>query len=225
MPSCLRSRSSYRGGRHGSGFIAWDIDTIDDGFEQVFTFRWQGIRNPFAYALADDQTQETLADRLLDAPDASEDVYKRVADRGIAQQVFRSALLRAYGEACAFCGFSFPDALEAAHVVPWSRCSPKDRMNVRNGLLLCATHHRLFDNGWMSVTDEYLLVHDRADGPYDRFDTLLTSDLHGQRLRLPTRREHRPDPALIRERARLGQHEPVEERDDDEQDGSPSDAG
>jgi putative restriction endonuclease len=143
------------GGRHGTGFTAWDIENIDEGVEKVFAENWLAKSNPFPYALAD-ETQETLAAKLLEAPEQSEEVYRRVADRG-------------------------------------------------NGLLLCATHHSLFDSGWMSVSEEYVILHEEADGAYAPSDALLTKALHKKRLRLPTRPAHRPDPALLRLRAAPGQ--------------------
>lgn len=189
-----------KGGVHGAGFIAWDIQDLDEGFEKVFTFNWRALPNPFTYAL-NGGTEEDLTARLLRAPERSEEVYRQVVDRGIAQRVFRTALLQAYGECCAFCGLGFVDALEAAHIVRWRHASPAERMDVRNGLLLCATHHRLFDSGWMGVTDGYLIQHDPADEPYEQIEADLTRALHGKKLRMPGSHGHWPSPEMLRRRA------------------------
>lgn len=58
------------------------------------------------------------------------------------QPAFRRALLYAYGGRCAMTGCDVVDALEAAHIQPYSGLKSND---VRNGLLLRADVHTLFD--------------------------------------------------------------------------------
>ncbi len=58
------------------------------------------------------------------------------------QPAFRKALLDAYGGCCAMTGCDAADALEAAHIRPYS--GPKSN-EVTNGLLLRADVHTLFD--------------------------------------------------------------------------------
>ena len=115
------------GKRPGGGFIAWDVDDFNEGLQRVHEFDWASMANPFAYALEAGGTQEALAASLVNTPERAEEVYTLVRVRGIAQRVFRAALLRAYRGACAFCGFSFPEALEGAHIVPWRSCAPPHR--------------------------------------------------------------------------------------------------
>lgn len=65
--------------------------------------------------------------------------------RGPAQDIFRTSLWLAFPASCAFCGCSLPRVLEAAHIFPWCDSNEAERMDVANGLILCANHHRLFD--------------------------------------------------------------------------------
>jgi len=37
-------------GRPGSGFIAWDVDHIEEGLDEVYEFIWESVPNPFEYA-------------------------------------------------------------------------------------------------------------------------------------------------------------------------------
>jgi putative restriction endonuclease len=189
----------------GTGFIAWDVDTLEQGRALVYGFKWMSIPNPFAYA-TDGTTQADLVDALLGNPDQAEDVYQRVKVRGVAQAIFREALMGAYAEACAFCGLSFHEALDAAHIHPWASCSKKDRVNVRNGILLCANHHRMFDNGYLSVTETLSIQHcdpKKLDGSYSNIDDLMSAKLHGKKMRLPSAPILRPDPKLIAARRAL----------------------
>jgi putative restriction endonuclease len=188
--------------RPGVGFIAWDGEDLASLQRNVFDFNWTGIVNPFRYASAG-ETAEHLAHRLVKDPASAGPIYQLVRVRGPAQTIFRLALLEAYGGACAFCGLTFVEALDAAHIVPWSRATPAQRLDVRNGLLLCSTHHRLFDHDWLTITDEYKIKYsDTAleDGPYTDADTAIGPSLHGASIRRPARKDLWPTQDLIRER-------------------------
>ena len=123
-------------GRPGPGFIAWDIDDIGGAYEGVYLHNWDTVENPFG-GFDKDDTTETLSRELVDHPNTSEEIYARIKVRGPAQAVFRAALLTAYDGACSICGLSFKEALDAAHIIPWSNASPAERIAPRNGILLC----------------------------------------------------------------------------------------
>jgi putative restriction endonuclease len=80
---------------------------------------------------------------------------------------FRESILKAYEYQCAVCGFSVRLrhqllALEAAHIM-WHQAGGPD-IEV-NGLALCATHHKLFDMGAFTVTEDMkMLVSDEVNG-------------------------------------------------------------
>jgi putative restriction endonuclease len=69
----------------------------------------------------------------------------------IGQASFRLLVIEAYQRRCAITGENTLVALEAAHIVPYSG---EGGHNVRNGLLLRADFHRLFDVGLVSVTPD-----------------------------------------------------------------------
>jgi hypothetical protein len=64
----------------------------------------------------------------------------------IGQSDFRRRLIQAYGGRCAVTGCTVEEALEAAHIIPDSLIGDRG-MDPRNGLLLRADVHRLFDCG------------------------------------------------------------------------------
>ena len=72
----------------------------------------------------------------------------------LGQGAFRVAVTEAYGRACAVTREHSLPALEAAHIRPYARDGPHD---TRNGLLLRADLHRLFEQGYLTVTTEYKL--------------------------------------------------------------------
>lgn len=180
-------------GRPGEGFIAWDADDIDAGLRKVYTKNWNADENPFGYAKSGLSMAE-LSKRIVSDPSTAADTYRLVKDRGVAQRIFRDALFLAYDGACAFCGLTFEDALQGAHIVTWANASPHQKMAPSNGLLLCATHHRLFDNGLIVVGPTGTIVYydPRAhDGPYSDADQHASIRLHGQRVRVPRDVRHR----------------------------------
>ena len=171
----------------GNGFVAWDVDDLDEGLNAVFHYPWGTKTNPFA-GFADGQTEAEFVGQLLSNPDEAGDAYSKIKNRGIAQRIFRKALLEAYERRCCMCANSFETALEAAHIKSWGDCDKSERLDVRNGLLLCCNHHRMFDRGQITIRIDYHIEYcdpRGLDGPYSAIDKMLSIDLHDQRIQLP----------------------------------------
>lgn len=189
----------------GEGFVAWDVDDLTAAADAIAAQNWDLVGNPFE-GFGPNETADSFAEELVNDPARSAEVLRRVRDRGVAQQIFRRALLLAYGRRCAMCGLAFPDALEAAHIVPWGDCDQNRRLDVRNGVLLCASHHRLFDREALSLRPNFQIRYydpDGTDGRYRKVDRVFSLAVHGEQLRMPKDARHRPDPANIRERMGL----------------------
>ncbi|HLZ56294.1 MAG TPA: HNH endonuclease signature motif containing protein, partial [Ktedonosporobacter sp.] len=45
--------------------------------------------------------------------------------------------------------------LRASHIKPWARSTPNERVDVRNGLAACPLHDVAFDQGYLTVNQEY----------------------------------------------------------------------
>lgn len=136
-------------------------------------------------------TSSDDVDRALELARSGADLrrfsFGAIADRR-GQAGFRRELLRAYGSACGLTGESTVPVLEAAHISPYKG----DHTNhVRNGLLLRADVHTLFDLAQVTVDPE-LVVHVSPE--------LRGSDyaaLAGRELRAPSSERDRPDPTLL----------------------------
>jgi putative restriction endonuclease len=115
-------------------------------------FDWQQIPNPFDFTLQC-SSQEIMRELEMGPTlEQAADIYKVIKVRGTAQQIFARLMRRLYDRQCAFCGFSVPFALEAAHIKPWPFCTPGERLLPSNGLLLCSVHHKLFDAGLITLS-------------------------------------------------------------------------
>jgi putative restriction endonuclease len=115
----------------------------------------------------------------------------------LGQASFRVLVTDAYKRRCAITGETTLVALEAAHIVPYSKEGTHD---VRNGLLLRADFHRLFDVGLVSVTQDLRIkVSPRIREAW--FNGKAYYQLNDKILSvLPDLIEHQPDPD------RLGWH-------------------
>lgn len=111
---------------------------------------------------------------------------------------FRTVVLKAYGNRCALCAFDarMGDSLvglEAAYI-QWHKAGGPS--TVTNGMALCSLHHKLFDRGAFTLTDDRrVLVSAELQGSASTEQWITR--YHGSKLRLPRRAAHQPDPAFL----------------------------
>lgn len=136
-------------------------------------------------------------------PDLTEDNESFItARRRERDGTFAKKVKEAYDERCAMCGArriapNGSTEVEAAHIYPKSEGGVDD---VRNGAALCKLHHWAFDNGWLSITDDYdIIVRDAQDR--DGYDEL--SNLDADSLHLPDDEGLRPHPKFLQEHRSL----------------------
>jgi putative restriction endonuclease len=78
------------------------------------------------------------------------------------QAAFKFAVVKRYGSTCAVCDIAVHETLDAAHIVPDKNGGTID---ARNGLVLCATHHRAFDAGLFDIDPESLRIVTHPQAP------------------------------------------------------------
>lgn len=181
-------------GKPGDGFVAWDIENSEDGVKKVYNYNWTKSNNPFGFA-EEGISSEDLVNELINKPDLSSEIYAKIKVRGISQRIFRNALLRVYDYSCCICGLSFKNALEACHIIPYSKSNSKQRLEISNGLLLCANHHKMFDCGWITINQDSTINYfdmDENEGDYSTYDRLMTIELNGKMISLPKDNKHKP---------------------------------
>lgn len=106
---------------------------------------------------------------------------------------FRQMVLTAYEHRCAVCGFdvrlgTIQLGLDAAHI-RW--CQAGGPNTVSNGIALCVLHHKLFDRGCFTITDQHtLLLSEHLHGGAG-FDLHLLT-YHGCSVKLPSNPEAFP---------------------------------
>ena len=107
----------------------------------------------------------------------------------VGQGAFRLMVMDAYERRCAITGDRTLPALDAAHIRPFHET---ERHEIRNGILMRSDLHRLFDQGYVTVTPglEFLV----SSQIRDQFDNgAIYYDLHGRSVKVPTRADEQPD--------------------------------
>ena len=189
----------------GEGFTSWDIDDIGSAHQSVYQYDWTLVANPFA-GFDEEDTIESLSRHIVRHPTGSEEVYQKIKTRGSIQAIFRAALLTAYGGKCAICELRFKETLDAAHIIPWAKATPSQRLSPQNGLLLCANHHKLFDSGRICVSEQFVVSHAKKGCKttvFGRADKAATMKFHGAKIRLPKIRRLRPKRSYLKSRSQM----------------------
>jgi hypothetical protein len=118
-----------------------------------------------------------------DTTDARQRVLASIARRQ-GQPEFRRLLILAYASRCAISGCKAEPALEAAHIVPYRGPATND---VRNGLLLRADLHTLFDRGLIAVQATTLRIAVAAELMHTEYAAFA-----GRAISLPHDVSHQP---------------------------------
>lgn len=121
---------------------------------------------------------ERLQSREYKENDTEKRFAKSMTKHRLGQGAFRVVVTDAYNRRCAITGEKTLPVLEAAHIKPFSKDGPND---VNNGLLLKSDFHTLFDEGYITIDQDYRVdVSKRLHEDYGNGKDYYK--YHGQRL-------------------------------------------
>ncbi|RKH14597.1 HNH endonuclease [Corallococcus sp. CA047B] len=86
----------------------------------------------------------------------------------VGQGRFRADLIEYWAGTCPLTRIQIPELLRASHIKPWSKSTDRERLDPFNGLLLAVHFDTLFDQGYISFTDEGELLLAQALGAAER---------------------------------------------------------
>ncbi len=158
----------------------------------------QDIIPALAISILDDHFPSSMHEEILQAIGFLDFVINPNLKRK-RDPYFRNKILQAYEYQCAVCGFNVRVgnslvALEAAHI-KWYQAGGPD--TEKNGVALCALHHKLFDRGAFSLTEEMKIeVSDRAYGTQGFKEWLMA--FHGKEIKRPQHPYYYPEPQFIK---------------------------
>lgn len=92
------------------------------------------------------------SDALVADGNLSNRYGKYITKVRIGQGSFRLLVTEAYSRRCAVTGEKTLPVLEAAHIKPYAESGPHV---IKNGMLLRSDLHKLFDNGYLTVSPDY----------------------------------------------------------------------
>ena len=102
-------------------------------------------------------------------------------------------VMDAYGRRCAITGEKTLPALDAAHIRPFSELQSHE---VQNGILMRSDIHRLFDQGYVTVTPD--LRFRVSPQIRDQFHNgVIYYYLHDRPVKVPDAVEQRPDNSAL----------------------------
>ena len=110
---------------------------------------------------------DNLDDKIIDDVDEKElsDTEKELIIKSrIGQGIYRDKLVEKYNGRCAICGMKRTELLIASHIKEWKNSDANERLDVNNGLLLCALHDSVFDKHFITFdSDGKMLISDDLD--------------------------------------------------------------
>jgi len=139
------------------------ISLIQAKTSETLEFRPRGTRfgnsalNPNCWipVSRDEDSQEALLPQPeFSAPMATSPQYNR-RPWGTA---YRNNVMGIWGGACAITGCREPALLTASHAKPPIFCTPKEKVDPYNGILLSKTYDALFDGGLISFDDHGTII-------------------------------------------------------------------
>ena len=140
-------------------------------FAPVYVVGWDDVGQRFLIDLSEQKPGEAMsapattrqltlpAIRTPESPMEIREMSKSYTITTVQQRLyharFRNAVLKAYRERCAVCGLRVRALLDAAHVN--DDRDPHPAISVREGIALCAMHHRAFDAHILSFDDAFII--------------------------------------------------------------------
>jgi putative restriction endonuclease len=103
----------------------------------------------------------------------------------VNQSYFRHSLLQNYHGSCCITGIKLRPLLLASHIKPWKASTPVEKTAASNGLLLNAFHDRAFDQGFITLDDDYRIVVAHGRIEHSEANDKWLYDFEGRRIDLP----------------------------------------
>ncbi|AQS05894.1 HNH endonuclease [Clostridium beijerinckii] len=119
----------------------------------------------------------SIDDEFDNKKNNSHDILQKYKDRLVKQRIgqgkWRDYLIKNNGCKCALCDISMKELLIASHIKEYSKCEKNaaEHLDLKNGLLLCANHDKLFDKHLISFNmDGTIKISDRV--PKSQYEIL-----------------------------------------------------
>ncbi|NRD76219.1 HNH endonuclease [Bacillus sp. BRMEA1] len=135
-------------------------------------------------------TAQTVSPNITMNENDGKDIFRQIKTRQ-GQYKLRKKILKNYQSNCALCKISHPNLLITSHIKPWAESTQVERVDSHNCILLCKIHDALFENGFISFTDDFQVL----------YSTNFDFDSQGIHKNLTFREpiEYLPSPLFLKE--------------------------
>jgi len=123
-----------------------------------------------------------------------EDNYSKVKTRGYEQKVFSEYIRIIYDNKCCVTGLSTRSLLQGCHISSYGK-DKKNRVNLKNGLCMSLIIHKCFDEGLITINQEFKIVLSSKITDPELLNYL--SKYNGVKIKLPIKKEFYPDKKLL----------------------------
>ena len=123
-----------------------------------------------------------------------EDRFSKVKTRGYEQKVFSDHIRTMYDNKCCVTGIKTRSLLQGCHISSYST-DKKNRGNPNNGLCLSLIIHKCFDEGLITIDQEYKVI--LSEQIQDNMLSNYLSEFDGVKIKLPIKKEYYPDKLLL----------------------------
>ena len=187
------------------------IDFVKDKFGSLDQFIKDNFKifiTPEKSGIFDlDSFRDKIKDEELFVVNDIEDARKKINTsicRRQGQRKFREKVLNAYGRKCAITNCSISATLEAAHIIPYKGSATN---HIKNGILLRADIHTLFDLDLLKIDENYSIHIDKSidDKEYMKLD--------GKSIRLPINTDYVPSKEALTQRFKYKKYKFVKKKD------------
>ena len=134
--------------------------------------------------IQNEKEREIEVKKAFELVDSSKSKRKQLTQKERkGQAAFRRDILKIYNNSCAITEIKQKEVLEAAHIQGYVN---EESNNVQNGICLRVDIHKLFDNGLISINNDYRVVVSSMlkSTEYERID--------GKKIKLPNDKMHYP---------------------------------
>jgi putative restriction endonuclease len=160
-----------------------NIDEEDKNTRNNFNQNWNELAYESESKIID---FENKLKNISEFPKGKE--RQRLVKTRVDQNFFRKVVLSSYKYKCCITGLPIVELLQASHIKPWKE-DETNRLNPRNGLCLNVLHHLAFDNGFISITPDFVIKISKHINKYLDYKSVkdFFSFDHNQKITLPNR--------------------------------------
>ncbi|MBC7382672.1 MAG: HNH endonuclease [Bacteroidia bacterium] len=165
-----------------------------DAEEKIGKHVWQKVEHLLEKYLHINTEDESISQFLLEEPFSPIYGNSILTKVRIGQPAFRVLVTDAYSRRCSITGEKTLPVLEAAHIKPYADAGPH---LISNGLLLRSDMHKLFDSGYLTITNNFKIeISSRIKEEYQNGKEYYK--YHGSDLLiLPNREIDKPNESFI----------------------------